>query len=144
MKLPIRLSKRKFLNMLLASAAGCFLPFGLATAFKKGTSTTEALVQQLANFFESKESARLIGVEYLNLYSSECNCELLVNRLFSDNRERQMEFLAGDRSRQRHLLIQQQREDFRLGRVAQVHGWVLSETEVCLCALAALQQARTT
>jgi hypothetical protein len=43
-----------------------------------------------------------------------------------------------DRVVLRRLLVAQSRDDFRHRRVVQVDGWLLSRTEVCLCALLAV------
>jgi hypothetical protein len=122
-------TRRGFLALLagplLAGAAAC--------------TGSSALRAALAGFFADRRSARAVGAEYLRLFPDEDDDTRLVRRLAGGRRrELEWERLAAadpdalfERVRERH------RDDFAAGRTVGLRGWVLSETELRLCALAA-------
>jgi hypothetical protein len=61
-----------------------------------------------------------------------------VGLLCSGQGDLQSGFIHATPGKLRELLLLQQRQDFKHGRIANVKGWILSETEVRLCAMAAL------
>jgi hypothetical protein len=92
----------------------------------------------LANFFIHKESASSVGIEYLKCVPKEADVHTLVHLIFSTKSELRTELNKADTNKFRKLLLLQQRQDFEHGRTVKVQGWILSETEARLCALAAL------
>jgi len=131
-------SRRSFLHIL-----GCLSLFLLSrpthSLIKPGESrTSDPLASSLANSFIHRESAAIIGLEYLRYSPAEANIHLLVDLICSSRPERRAELAKADTERCRGLLARQQRQDFEHNRVVKVHGWILSETEARLCALAAL------
>ena len=101
-------------------------------------SVSEPLAEKLTEFFVHRESAKVIGRKYLLHVPKEANVDLLVNLLCSFQQARYAELAQADRGKLRELLLYQQRQDFEHGHIVKVQGWILSETEVRLCALAAL------
>lgn len=93
---------------------------------------------KLTHFFLHKESAKVIGVEYLRVAPMEADVQLLTGLICSFEEKRRAEFAHADAGKLRILLLRQQRQDFERGRIVNVHGWILSRTEARLCALAAL------
>jgi hypothetical protein len=100
-----------------------------------GSYTADALSVTLADFFYDKKSAKVVGWEYLRSVPMEGNTAKLTRLICSSRYE---ELVCADGSKIRDLLLRQQREDFEKGRIVNVHGWILSETEARLCALTAL------
>jgi hypothetical protein len=81
----------------------------------------------------------MIGQEYLRCVPEENNVDVLVDLICSPGRGEQRELMySGDRKALRAILSSQQRDDFANDRTVKVQGWILSDTEVRLCALAAL------
>ena len=93
----------------------------------------------LAGFFEDRKSAASVGEEYLRLHPTEDDDDQLVRRLAGE-RSREVEWerlAASDPAAFRESVRARHREDFAAGRTVTLRGWVLSETEARLCALAA-------
>jgi hypothetical protein len=131
-------TRRNLLRTLL-----CLSAFALpwpphALAKWLGSRAHEPLALSLATFFSHKESAKIIGLQYLRFAPKEADVHLLVELICSHRPERRRELTIAEVNKRRQLLLLQQRQDFEHGRIVKLHGWILSETEVRLCALAAL------
>jgi hypothetical protein len=100
----------------------------------------DPLSWKLAHFFLHKKSAKKIGLEYLRCVPREADTHLLTDLICSSQEERWAQLAHADGRMRRELLLHQQRQDFAHGRIVKVQGWILSETEVRLCALAALSE----
>lgn len=135
------ITRRHFLHVLIAVAAGGLgrLAWPWASLVSKHV-TSDPLISKLGTFFIHKKSAVVVGHAYLQCVPEEANTQLLVRLICSANTDRRREFLVADLDKLRELLRLQQDQDFEHGRISKVKGWVLSETEVRLCALAALIQ----
>jgi hypothetical protein len=131
-------TRRNFLRMLFFVGATVLVrradPFGTTT----GSHAEDWLSSKLANFFHNKESARAIGLEYLRLAPVEANARQLTYSICSSWEERYDEMAHADAAKIKAILLRQQREDFENGRIVAVQGWILSQTEARLCALATL------
>ncbi|MDA2917049.1 hypothetical protein MYX64_09465 [Nitrospinae bacterium AH_259_B05_G02_I21] len=92
----------------------------------------------MATIFTHKDSAAVIGQEYLRSVPEEADAPLLVDMICSSLPKRRADLVGADLEELRELLRHQQRHDFEYGRTVKVNDWILSETEVRLCALAAL------
>ena len=103
-----------------------------------GSHNHHLLASKLANFFHNKESARIVGLEYLRVVPIEADARQLTKLICSHWQERYGETAHADIAQIKQLLLRQQRDDFEKDRIVRVHGWILSETEARLCALAAL------
>jgi hypothetical protein len=73
----------------------------------------------------------VIGCAYLAEHPEERDRKRLL-------RELDLDVAGAETSRLREMLVQRQLRDFAFGRVVRVDGWILSETEARLCALAAV------
>jgi len=132
------ITRRGFLRVLTFLSA-----FGLARPARALAKLGEArapnsLVSKLAGFFSHKESAALVGREYLRCAPGEADARLLEDLICSFQDKRRAELADADTAKLRELLLLRQRQDFEEGRIVHVHGWILSETEARLCALADL------
>jgi hypothetical protein len=132
------ISRRSLLSGLVYLGSFGFLQPGWTLDKLHNTSKTNTLASELANFYVDKESAKIVGLEYLRSVPSEANVSLLVELLCSFDREQHAAFAQTDRQKLRELLLLRQRQDFEDERVVNVRGWLLSKTECRLCALAAL------
>ncbi len=131
-------SRRNFLRALLGvSALALVYPARAPFSFREAGSC-DLLAVNLANFFRDKESAQIIGMEYLRCMPRERNVGSLIDRIFSCGTLCQTEFAEAGMKKGRELLLQQIREDFEQERTVNIEGWILSQTEARLCALTAL------
>lgn len=134
------MTRRTFLRLLLwLPAAG----LNRVTNLVPNTLSSPAIdpiAGRLASFFTNVESAKIVGREYLKCRPKERDIVLLVELICSFRAERRAELAKADVEKRREVLQLQQRQDFERGRVVTVHGWILSETEVRLFALATLIQ----
>jgi hypothetical protein len=132
------MTRRTFLHILgFLSALGLTRP-ARALAKLGGSSAPDPLALKLAKFFVHKDSASMVGREYLRSVPEEEDARLLVDLICSGQVGRRETLLGADLKELREWLRGQQRLDFEHGRIVKVQGWILSETEVRLCALAAL------
>ncbi len=131
-------TRRIFLRTLVClSALGLTRPArGLAKLDE--ASAPNPLASNLAMFFTHKESAAKVGLEYLRSVPEEADANRLVDLICSSQSEGRANLVEADLERLRELLRRQHLQDFEHGRVVKLHGWILSETEVRLCGLAAI------
>jgi hypothetical protein len=123
-------SRRDFCHVL----AGLIL-FGLG---RPGPTASDPLARRLGRFFADPLSASMVGSEYLRSRPDEADGPRLVDMICSGSAERRAELAGADDEALRRFVVSQQRRDFEDGRVVKVRGWILSETECRLCALAAV------
>ena len=96
----------------------------------------ESLGARLLRLFRSPASAAAIGRAYLQGSPQDADEPQLLRLICSPGHR----WHTANTRQLRLLIAQQQAEDFKQGRLVRVHGWVLSETETRLCALAALRE----
>ena len=130
-----KLSRRDILRHLTYSGLMMSLP--ISALARPADNLSPPLISRLGQFFSNRESARVIGQRYLDLSPSEANPERLM-ALICHSEENYTRLDHADTDQLRAMLLDQQREDFALGRTIMIDGWTLSETEVRLCALAAM------
>ena len=136
-------TRRRFLQTILL--LGIVFQFRPARAFSmvvEASGESDPLAVALASLFTCHESTKRIGLEYLRCRPLEANEDVLVDLLCSGWPERHAEFARAGLEKRRRLLAMQQRQDFEHGRVVMLQGWIMSETEGRLCALALLQRIR--
>jgi hypothetical protein len=131
-------SRRDFLYLLLGSSITAFArpTFTLAKFTDSGTHTT--FVSILADFFDNKTSARIVGNEYLRYHPAEADADWLADQIFRDDIDNRIEYLRSGRADRKELIKRMIHEDFKLGRIVHVRNWMLSQTEAHLCAIAVL------
>ena len=98
------------------------------------------LEEKLLRLLEHRESAKVIGLEYLKLFPGEDNKEKLLSSIYTSLKDQSSVALNKTTSpRLNELLRTCRQKDFEKGRVVELRGWLLSVTEVRLCALAGLR-----
>jgi len=132
------MTRRKIVAILAPCVAFHFLG-ALQTLCRLTTlGTAEPAIDPLTGFFARRQSAHRVGLEYLRGAPWEANRAVLIQLLYEG---RTVRFLMHDRRNPgaiRRLILSQQRDDFARGRIVQLQGWILSQTEARLCALVAL------
>ena len=114
-----------------ALSAGLLAPVAARRAWPILSGRPELVAHRLLDLFGSHASASVVGIAYLERHPEERDCQRIL-------RELDLGPMKMDCAQIRGLVVQRQREDFARGRVVRVEGWILSETEARLCALAAL------
>ena len=132
------ITRRTFLNSLVSLASLCISQLGWSAGELIAANHSGALAFKLARFYPDRKSARVIGLEYLRAVPSEENVSLLVDLICLSNTRQGIALTQADKETLGELLRFQQCQDFEQGRVINIRGWMLSETECRLCALAAL------
>lgn len=126
---------RRVLLRLLAGIVGT----GLANpsnsmAMLISSERTKGLAEQLSELIVNKESARIIGIEYLRKHPGESDPAFLVKEICAGSKDGNA-LGAVDIGKRRTFLQFQRQQDFECGRIVRIHGWMLSVTEARLCAL---------
>jgi hypothetical protein len=93
------------------------------------------LADKVTGLFHHREHAKAIGLCYLQQHPDKANIDLLIADAGIDGHP-----YRGDRSLSllKTLVDASQSRDFIEGRTVMLNNWILSRTEVSLCALAAL------
>jgi hypothetical protein len=132
------ISRRDFLMFSAAAAISLLARSQLPaiSALKGGEQML--LATRLAALLTHKESAKVIGLEYVQKYRQEADARVLLDRIASSLNVGDVGLLGAASSNLHALLARTLREDFEVDRVVKLQGWVLSVTEARLCALAAL------
>jgi hypothetical protein len=115
-------------SLLLALASIAVVP-------KRATGTAKSMVVDDVKSWLAGE-ALLVGQRYLQLQSAEANLDVLADLLL----ERLPSAALSDLQQDFSLAVQ---EDFGRGDVVHLDDWMLSRTEVRLCALAYLAERQT-
>ena len=117
--------RRRFLRLLVG--------WGLALSTAAlGGRPRAAEVERLGEMLGDLASASVLGAEFLRLRPEEARVDLL---------QRLLQLPTAPVARRGAFvrqLARRQRSDFREGRIVELRGWTLSETELRLCALAHL------
>lgn len=132
-------TRRGFLHEFAFSVAFVFAR-PLHVVLREHTSSAhDKLMLRLASVLEHRESAAIIGEEYLRCVPEENSVDVLVDLICSRGagQKKELEY-SGDAKALRAILSSQQRDDFANDRTIKVQGWILAQTEVRLYALAAL------
>jgi hypothetical protein len=129
------ISRRRFLSGVGHLSLVGFLQ--LAWPFRY-TGEARSLAKKLANFHVDKGSAKIVGLAYLRSVPSEAKVDILIDLISSLDVAQRAELAHADEDELKEILLRHQRQDFEHERVVNIRGWILSETECRLCALAAL------
>ena len=136
MRIDTALTRRDFLR-LLASLGAVLATRRLGVLNTLGRAVgRESLGGRLLQLFRSPVSAAVIGRAYLQESPQDADEPRLLRLLCPPGRP----WRTANTRQLRVLIAQQQVEDFKQGRLVRVDGWMLSETETRLCALAALRE----
>ena len=130
-----KFTRRDVLRQL--TCGGLIMSLPASALAQPAENLSAPLISRLGRFFSNSESARVIGQRYLELTPSEADPERLM-ALICHTEEDRARLTHADTEQLRKILLDQQRMDFARGRTIMLDGWVLSETEVRLCAVAAI------
>jgi hypothetical protein len=109
-------------------------PDGTAALPNSGKAAADERADNLVKIFREQRCARAIGREYLGCFPAEANKHHLLS-LIGQHADESRSFAASSLG---EWISSRIRDDFSSTRVVNVRGWVLSETEARICALAAL------
>jgi hypothetical protein len=99
---------------------------------------TILLANKLISGFNYKNSAAKIGYEYLKNTPHEADIGILLNYICGTGINQKSRFKETSIDDMKMVLRKKCRDDFTREQVVSVRGWVLSNTEARLCALAVL------
>jgi len=133
-----RISRRSFLATWVYLGGLGFMPPGWALRRPHAIIPSDPLASKLVSFFVHEDSAKMVGLEYLRSAPLERDVCLLVDLICSFRFDRRTRLLQADAEKFREILLHQKQQDFECDRTVNVRGWILSQTEVRLCALTAL------
>ncbi|HEX6383133.1 MAG TPA: hypothetical protein VF177_00550 [Anaerolineae bacterium] len=131
------INRRQFLTLILGLGLATFMRPPRVWSWLARRFRHEPLSVRFAHLFRQKESAKVIGQAYLQAIPAEADVQTLTD-LIAASLAGDQELVKTSTAELRPILERQMRQDFDQGRVANVEGWLLSETEARLCALAAL------
>ena len=136
----MRIARRNILLSFLGLTAVHVLGLKNVLAAPFEPAAVDHLARQLARLVPHPESARLIGAAYLAAKPQEAEVMTLIKFLCPDlngsglNARRQIP----PRARLRRQMAARRRDDYSEGRIVRLKGWIVTDTEARLCALAAL------
>jgi len=138
MSAGLRTSRRRF----LLGALGVGLPLLLAP-LRPWRMLVEVVGPaspgaRLAGLLQHRESARIIGLEYLRSAAEEATVPTLVGSIASALPGGRGALDTAGEDELRELVTVLIRRDFEEERTVTLQGWIVSRTEAQLCALAAL------
>jgi hypothetical protein len=130
-------SRRQFVILLLSASSLAPVWSGSASLAAAIEPASRHAAKLVTRFFGHPESARIVGAAYLGTRPDQVDVGGLLSDLFPSAACG----ARGGPESTRDFCIEfdeRRRLDFESGRVVSIAGWVLSETEAKLCALAAL------
>jgi hypothetical protein len=101
--------------------------------------TTPPLGVRLTELLGRRDSARVVGREYLRSTSGGLSSRELVDAITSELPGGREAASAASRSELHEMLAARVRKDFEDELTVNLRGWIVSRTEARLCALTALQ-----
>lgn len=130
-------SKRR--NFLASLSTTCLIAIcnPLVIAGTRQNQTEKSLADLLVAQLGDRRSARVVGHEYLRSAIDEADIGSLVTLILGDHEGQKSVNLDVDYGACHAQLQYRMKSDFASGHVVDVGGWILSETEARLCALAA-------
>jgi hypothetical protein len=129
------LRRREFLQGLGAGALSVFGLAGVAATRLACSDGGDPLLAALTAWFDEPERAGRVGAAWAAQAPQAPTREALLTGLFGDGIAQARELAARDPAALHEQLRAQHLGDFEAGRTAEVGGFVLSLTEVRLCAL---------
>jgi len=92
----------------------------------------------LLELLSCRESAASIGRQYLAQYPAEVDADGLLGEFLAAAPDVQAAMEAGDAAAVRQAVFSRYRDDYSASRTVSIDGWLFSETEARICALAAM------
>lgn len=134
-----RLRRRQILDVMLAAACLWVLrPLEALGGLLVHREVESPITRRLIGIYKHKRSARIIGQEYLATCPEEANRTVLGDGILSGEILKKADATRATDQALARLVTAQVEKDFECGRTVKVHGWILSLTEVRLCALLAI------
>jgi hypothetical protein len=130
------LTRRRFLRALAGLGVLGFLTPSSLPMIRRFRGRANPQAATLLRLLSHPGAAAVVGREYLKVRPRESNAETLAALLHSALRLPGSRAGYGDAGDLRSVLRRRVREDFACGRTVEVRGWLLSETEARVCALA--------
>lgn len=131
-------SRRKFCRLMLATGTCIAISPALAHVKSRQTSAYSDLQHKLVGLFHDKESARIIGMEYLKNTPEESHHKILIEEIFTNSDTRLKIQTESSPDRIKNVLVKKIREDYEHGRIIYLKDWIISITEARISALAAI------
>jgi hypothetical protein len=132
------LSRRDFLKVAVVAAVSLFVREQVPGLQALQRAQQTRLPMRLAGLLTHIESAKVVGAAYLQQRAHEADVRLLLDQITSSPAAGDIALFGGPDRQLHQLLDRMIREDFGADRVVNLRGWILSETEARLCALAGL------
>jgi len=132
-----RMTRRALLRLLSTIGGAFYLKPVAALSEFRPTDKQELLERKLTGLLLQKNSAKVVGRKYVE--GVRVSKKILIERLCRALNKNPDDILLISDERLRALVVARQRDDFDRGRVVNVDGWILSQTEVYLCALTELE-----
>jgi len=131
-------TRRAFL-VKITGLATLAMSYPLARQFLMGgDNTTSPLSDSLSRLLHYPESARVIGAEYLRQNPEERSIRILAKKISGVDTQYRAPGKLQEPRVEATSIGRQIRDDFEQGRMTQVGGWYLAETEARTCALYSL------
>jgi hypothetical protein len=111
---------------------------GLAAANRGLPRSLRLRASRLTGIFSRRQSARAVGRAYLRVAPGEADPQILMGAITGTTPDLHRVLDHGDDADLGAALRNRIRRDFADGRTVSVEGWLLSQTEARLCALAEL------
>jgi hypothetical protein len=127
-------SRRFFLRLL----AGPALYYAAGRPERARSRDTADELVAIADLLIPRDSARVVGRAFLRRFPEESSVESLVAAIDRGRSEDSLTPTRASGERLAQSLAQQIRDDFATGHTLVVEEWVLSATEVRLCALVSI------
>jgi hypothetical protein len=121
----------------LAAVVGAF-PSGEWLFGFFANPSRDGLAKKIGEFYAHKEDAAIIGGEYLKSTVEEFNINKLTELICPTGSYKNKQLASANSNEAHDIIVGWQREDFEHGRIVNVAGWLLSETEARVCALTTL------
>ncbi len=109
-----------------------------STNKKSNSDLAYFLTLLLPDLFYQKDGARIIGQQYLKHAPREADINVLLQFILPGRVEQFAKMATEYPKELGRLILLRQRQDFVSDRIVSVRGWIFSETEARLFALAAL------
>jgi len=111
---------------------------GASEFFYSADRPRAELAEKIIGFYRHKEDAAIVGIGYLKSVREEVDVRSLIDLICPRNSDRYRTLTQASSDEARDIFVAWQCEDFEHGRIVNVSGWLLSETEVRACALIAV------
>jgi hypothetical protein len=128
------MERRKFVQVTSLVSLGVFLPFSSCNNSQSELENILSLPISLSYILD-KDGISQVGKAYKIKKPEESNAKLLKKILMGEFENESKKKLSHDATLIIDYLLDKINEDFKLNRIIELNGWILSETEARQCAL---------